>query len=68
VVTHDRLDVELGSCPRCGGPTVTVEVRRLYDGAAYYQCDRCDLYWSRRGTPLTIEQVAGLTCRSIFEL
>ena len=55
-------------CPHCHTPVVSVEIRKLYDGVAYYYCEHCKLYWSRKGNPLTEEQAVNMKREEVFEL
>jgi len=64
-------------CPHCGAKlikpggflkTIGVEIQGMYDGVAYWLCPDCRGAWSRRGTPLTREQVRALKREDIFTL
>ena len=65
---HLPLDPRNAVCTVCRRDVVSVEVRGLYDGTAYYYCPTCRLHWSRRGTPITEEQALHLTRQEVHTL
>lgn len=67
------------NCPHCNydlrdpkGPPfkleIGIEIFGLYDGLAYHKCPNCGGCWSRKGTPLTEEQVKSISRDDIFTL
>lgn len=65
------------NCPHCNadlrdpqGPPfkleIGIEIRGLYDGVAYYQCPECKGAFSRKGTPMTEDQVKNIGRDDIF--
>jgi len=55
-------------CSTCRCDLISCEVTVLYDGVAYWYCAVCDQCYSRKGTPLTKDQVIKMTREDVFNL